>query len=38
VRDGALRIVVSSTDGLGPDRLEPLADEVARAFTELAGR
>jgi amino acid adenylation domain-containing protein len=35
VRDGALQIVVSSTAGLGPHRLEPLADEVARAFAEL---
>jgi hypothetical protein len=34
VRDGELRLVVA---GPAQDQVEPLADELARAFTELAG-
>ncbi|HEU5470744.1 MAG TPA: amino acid adenylation domain-containing protein [Actinophytocola sp.] len=37
VRNGSLRIVVGAADGLTQDDLEALADEVARAFAELAG-
>jgi len=37
VRDGALRVVVTSSGGVGQEQLESLADEIVRAFIELAG-